>query len=68
MRRFPNKGGAALPRAMVALVVVCFSGVASGTILGGPAGGDVVLERSFDQVMLVSDGTTWVIFDSDTAR
>lgn len=53
---------------MVALVVVCFSGVASGTILGGPAGGDVVLERSFDQVMLVSDGTTWVIFDSDTAR
>lgn len=68
MRRFSIKGGAALPRAMVALVVVCFSGVASGPILGGPAGGDVVLERSFDQVMLVSDGTTWVIFDSDTAR
>ena len=40
----------------------------SGTILGGPAGGDVVLARTFDQVTLVSDGTTWVIFDSNTAR
>ena len=40
----------------------------SGTILGGPAGGDVVLKQTFDQVTLVSDGTTWVIFDSNTAR
>ena len=38
----------------------------SGTILGGPESAGVVLERPFDQVLLVSDGATWVIFDSNT--
>ena len=38
----------------------------SGTILGGSQSADVVLERRFDQVLLVSDGTNWVIFDSNT--
>ena len=37
----------------------------SGTILGGPAPDGVVLEQRFDQVLLVSIGTNWVIFDSN---
>ena len=31
----------------------------SGTILGSPTGGDVVLENLSDHVLLVSDGTDW---------
>jgi hypothetical protein len=40
----------------------------SGTIVGGRPNETVVLERRFEQVLLVSDGTNWIIFDRNTAR
>ena len=40
----------------------------SGALLGARSGDGVVLERRFDQVMFVSDGTTWIVLRRRTAE